>query len=160
MPKYAKTRVVADATNHQVGQDEVVTMDTTGPAKLVHEAVEKVDRPMPKGFYDALAQGEEILTITLHTTTDKNAEPAPAFWNNGKRYFFPRGFPQKVPRKVVEQIARCKETAYRNEEYTESDGSLAVRWPSTTSLRYPFSVNEDPNPKCGPAWLAAILAER
>jgi len=160
MPKYSRARKEISAAEQQVGQAEVVTMKTTGPAKLERSVIEIPEGPVTKSFADALKEGEEILTVVVHTTTDKHAEPAPYFWNNGKRYIFPRGFEVKVPRKVVEQLARCKETGFKNEEFTDNDGSRAVRWPAQTGLRYPFSVTHDPNPRLGDAWLKKILAEK
>lgn len=113
-----------------------------------------------KGGLSAHAQelifNEEFIEVMLHESTDENAEnPVFTSCNGVPQYFF-RGVPQKVRRKYVAILASCKEHAVSTPEYTAGDGSRAMGIRRTSSLKYPFSVISDPNPR-GAAWLKALL---
>lgn len=156
MPRY--TRKTLDTNDQQVGQAGVATMPITGDAVIEHSAVEIPDGPVDKDFADALAFNNELMTIQVHTSTDKTTSRCVPVWVNGRIQMFIRGQEQTVKRMFVERLARCKVTSYTNEEFRDGDGNMSVRWPKTDSLAYPFSVIEDKNPN-GPAWLRKILAE-
>jgi hypothetical protein len=163
MPRIAKNtptvvRKPLEATDHQIGQDHVATMPVTGDAQIDRPDIQVVDGPLWKEKAAALAFAEEMVTVTVHPTSDKFASLIVPIWVNGRVQCFKRGESITVKRKYVEGLARCKPTNYRNEEYVNSDGDKAFRWPSTTGLMYPFQVDRDDNPN-GPAWLRKILAE-
>lgn len=113
-----------------------------------------------KGGLSAHAQelifNEEFVEVMLHESTDENAEnPVFTSCNGVPQYFF-RGVPQKVRRKYVAILASCKEHSVSTPEYTAGDGSRAMGIRRTSSLKYPFSIISDPNPR-GAAWLKALL---
>lgn len=113
-----------------------------------------------KGGLSAHAQellfNEEFVEVMLHETTDENAEnPVFTSCNGVPQYFF-RGVPQKVRRKYVAILASCKEHAVSTPEYTAGDGSRAMGIKRVSSLKYPFSIISDPNPR-GAAWLKSLL---
>lgn len=128
-------------------EEIVVTPGATGKAK-------------GQGGLDAYAQelafNEEIVEVMLHETTDTNAEnPVFTACNGVTQYFF-RGVPQKVKRKYVAILAACKEHSISTPEYTQGDGTRAMAIKRVSSLKYPFSVIHDPNPR-GAAWLRDLL---
>jgi hypothetical protein len=99
---------------------------------------------------------EEFVEVMLHETTDENAENPVFTACNGVTQYFYRGVPQKVRRKFVAILATCKEHAVSTPEYTAGDGSRAMGIRRVSSLKYPFSVISDPNPR-GAAWLKGLL---
>ena len=112
------------------------------------------------GGLDAYAQellfNEEMVEVMLHESTDTNAEnPVFTACNGVTQYFF-RGEVQAVRRKFVAILACAKEHNVTTPEYTGSDGVRAISIKRTSSLKYPFSIISDPNPR-GPAWLKALL---
>ena len=75
---------------------------------------------------------------------------------NGVIQMFKRDTPIVVKRKYVERLARAKETGY-DQQVDDRLGERMNSLQSRNSLRYPFTVNRDDNPR-GSAWLRAILA--
>ena len=63
-----------------------------------------------------------------------------------------------VKRKYLERLARAKETGY-NQTVDDRLGERMNMLHNHHSLRYPFQVNRDDNPR-GAAWLRSILAGR
>lgn len=149
-----------DATSVNVGQagEGVVTMSPTGDAMLDKPDIQIVSGPKWKSLAEELAFMEELVEVVVQTTGEKGAEPIVPVWVNGRLQNFIRGLPVVVKRKYVERLARAKPEAFRNEEYTDAEGNKSVRWPKEASLRYPFAVTRDENPK-GIPWLQKILAE-
>lgn len=99
---------------------------------------------------------EEYIEIMVHESTDKNAENPIFTSDNGISQYFYRGQVQRVRRKYVGILAGCKEGAITTPEYTTPDGARAIGIRRTLSLKYPFSVVSDPNPR-GAAWLRSLL---
>jgi len=113
-----------------------------------------------KGGLDAYAQellfNEELVEVMVHESTDTNAEnPVFTACNGVTQYFF-RGQAQTVKRKYVAILASAKEHSLTTPEYTAPDGSRATSIRRTSSLKYPFSVISDPNPRGG-EWLKGLL---
>ena len=107
-------------------------------------------------YAQELAFNEEMVEVMVHESTDENAEN-PIFTScNGVTQYFFRGVPQQVRRKFVAILASVKEHAVSTPEYTAQDGSRATGIRRTSSLKYPFSVISDPNPR-GAAWLKGLL---
>ena len=99
---------------------------------------------------------EEIVEVMVHETTDNNAENPIFTACNGVSQYFYRGVPQQVKRKYVAILAACKEHGVSTPEYTAGDGSRAMGIKRTSSLKYPFSIIHDPNPR-GAEWLRSLL---
>jgi hypothetical protein len=115
---------------------------------------------------EALRFCEDILTINIHESSDQDAPETHVFLSVNGRGAGPNGIPWvprgqnvKVARKYVEVLARARPSKYGSVEKINSIGEREVVYPRTSSLRYPFSVIEDPNPK-GAAWLTTILRAR
>lgn len=113
-----------------------------------------------KGGLSAHAQelifNEEFVEVMVHESTDENAEnPIFTACNGVSQYFF-RGEVQRVRRKYVAILASCKEHAVSTPNYTAQDGSRAMGIRRVSSLKYPFSIISDPNPR-GAAWLKGLL---
>lgn len=147
-----------EAAEEQVGQPGIVTMPSDGEARLERPEIVPVDGPDWKAKAELLAFMEEPVTVVVHTSTDKNASQIVEVWNDGRVQRFLRGEEQVVKRKFVEVLARAKSDTFRSVEYMDEAGNQAFRYPKTTSLKYPFAVIRDDNPK-GSAWLKKILAE-
>ena len=154
----APPKKVIDSPEVETVQPSDVTFDSIySPPPIEIEAV----RPMNSGAGDSkhlaeLAFNEEIVEVMLHESTDPNAEnPVFTACNGVTQYFF-RGQVQAVKRKYVAILAAAKEHSIRTPEYTTTDGARATKIVRTSSLKYPFSIISDPNPR-GPAWLKALL---
>ena len=147
-----------DTTDFQVGQDKPRNMPSTGPARIETPEIEVVDGVEWKNKAETLAFMEEEVDVTVHQSTDKNAEAVVQVWNDGRAQFFVRGRQQKVKRKFVEVLARCKQTGFVQEYYVDGQGNNAIRNIPQTALRYPFTINHDLNRK-GPDWIRKVLAE-
>jgi hypothetical protein len=149
-----------DAAEQVVGQDGVRTLKATGPAKtaLSPKLIEPVERVVNQEWADDMVFANEMVEVTVHTTSDKNAEPIVEVYNNGIPQRFIRGKRQTVKRKFVEVLARCKMTTYGNQKIMLDGGDETYTYPESTALRYPFTVNADSNPK-GIDWLKSILSE-
>lgn len=107
--------------------------------------------------FDELAFNEEYVEVMVHESTDPNAENPIYTACNGVSQYFYRGQVQRVKRKYVYILASAKEHGISTPEYTAADGSRATGIKKTSSLKYPFSIISDPNPR-GPAWLKSVLA--
>lgn len=143
-----------------VGQDKPRVMKSTGPAKQSLEAaqIEPTDRPVDKKWAETMQFNEDVLTVMVHESTDKNAEPIVEVFNGGIAQRFIRGKEQEVKRKFVEVLARAKMTTYTQQAYKDDNGVDSIRQVPHTALRYPFSVVRDPSPR-GKDWLKSVLAE-
>ena len=98
----------------------------------------------------------EIVTIRVATTTDKNAPPMAMPAVNGVNQPIFRGVPTMVKRKYVEALARARETTYQQVADPASPDKITMV--PNTVLSFPFEVLQDQNPK-GRAWLEKIMAE-
>lgn len=97
----------------------------------------------------------EIVEVTVQSTTDENAAPHIVLNVNGRNQPFFRDIPTPCRRMFLEVLARCKESKYtQRRDSQELDRSEMVQ---RTALAYPFTVI-DKNPK-GSAWLRAVMAE-
>lgn len=105
---------------------------------------------------EELLFNEEMIDVMLHESTDPNAEnPVFTSCNGVPQYFF-RGQVQTVRRKYVAILAAVKEHAISTPEYTQADGARATKIQRTSSLKYPFSIISDKNPR-GAAWLRSLI---
>jgi len=153
-----KQRKVIDTTDHQIGQPGDVTMSSTGPAVLEKPDIQVVDGPRWDEKAAILAFMNEVVTVVVHTTTDKHEPQFVQLWNDGRFQLIPRGIETPVKRKFIEVLARMKGDSYGNVEYRDAEGNLTYKYPKQTGLRFPFAVVNDPNPN-GRAWLQGVLAE-
>lgn len=108
-----------------------------------------------KKWHDEMAFANEMVTVRIHTSTDKNAHPIPDVYVNGRVQRFPRGEEIKVRRCYVERLARAMATTYGCIKVKDANGDDKYVYPPATAEVYPFTVIGD-TPK-GEAWLKSIL---
>jgi hypothetical protein len=121
----------------------------------VDQEIVVADSPALDDYAAQLAFMEEYVEITVHESTDANAEPIVDVYCNGMPQRFIRGVQQKVKRKYVEVLANARQTSIKTNVRNDGD-NVYNRIDKHTALRYPFSMN-DSNPK-GRAWLQSVLA--
>jgi len=111
-----------------------------------------------KKWTDEMAFMNEEVTVMVHTTTDKNADPMPTFWVNGRVQRFLRGHEQKVRRVFVERMARAKGTTYTNVKLKDAEGEDKYEYLPTTADVCQFVVIGDS--KKGEEWLKSLRKEQ
>lgn len=141
----------------QIGNDAVMAFDDSDEPQLVEISSNSADAYRMKQKQEELAFLEEFIDVMIHEDSNKFAEPIVQVSVNGRNQFFERGKVQSVRRKFVECLARAKPVAHDNIEFTKQNGERDYMYPSRASLKYPFSVIHDPNPK-GRDWLKGILS--
>jgi len=154
-----RTSKIIDSPETEVPKPNDITFDSV----YVPDEPEIIKVSAPSGGggdskqFDELKFNEEFVEVMVHETTDKNAEDPVFTACNGVTQYFFRGQVQQVRRKYLAILASCKEHAIKTVEYTQADGSRATKIVRTSSLKYPFSVISDPNPRGAP-WLRALLS--
>ena len=116
----------------------------------------KRKRIRPKKWYDEMAFMNETVTVRVHPSTDRNANPLPDVYVNGRVQRFPRGEEIQVRRCYVEVLARARLTTFDNQKVKGPDGEDKYVYPAHTAEVYPFTVIGD-SPK-GDAWLKSIMS--
>lgn len=143
-----------DAGAEFLGTEDVRTVGEIGG----HAGIDVVDKPMPTDAFEMEAFMNEMITIVVNPPNDADEPMLVQVAVNGVNQFIPRGEPVAVKRKYVEVLARAKRTDFAQnlDERLGEQGFNQVR--TMHSLRFPFSLLRDPNPKGG-AWLTGVLAE-
>lgn len=152
---------------------EDVIIPATGDVPEHDSVIERVSDMVTIDEKEAMTKFmEEPVKIMIHESTDPNPEPvvfcavngegALLIKDGGGRAFrtpwIPRGQEVVLRRKFVERLARARTTRIATEEVRDANGDRATAVRRKTSLRYPFQVIEDPNPK-GAEWLKSVLAD-
>ncbi len=119
-------------------------------------APEIIDNPVTMRDAELEAFMNEPVMVTVLSAGKDNEAPYVQVSVNGVMQMFRRDVPIVVKRKYVERLARAKETAYE-QDLDERKGESMNVLQQIKSLRYPFQVNRDDNPRGG-AWLRAVLA--
>lgn len=104
---------------------------------------------------DELAFMEERVEIYLHDAQTPNEEPIVHVGNGGDNVWLQRGQNHTIKRKHLLNLATARPTNYRTIEARAPDGSMTVRLKAHSSLKYPFSVNQDS--ARGHKWLQGIM---
>ena len=165
MPRVYKPRKMVESQEQKVGQDGVREIQADGELnKAKSEAVDGHHLIEPVGieatnqkWLDEMAFINEEVTVRVHPSTDKNANPFPEVFVNGRVQRFVRGAEQKVRRCYVEVLARAKGTTFDNVKMKDTEGEDKYVYPTHTAEVYPFVVIGD-TPK-GEAWLKRVLAQ-
>lgn len=173
MTRKYTSRKMTESQEQQVGQDSV--REFVGDEELNKPKSETMDghhlggelerigfdangkRIRSKKWHEEMAFMNEIVTVRVHPTTDKNANPIPDVYVNGRVQRFVRGEEVKCRRCFVEVLARAKSTTFDNLKTKGPDGEDKYVYPSHTAEVFPFVVIGD-SPK-GEAWLKRVLAE-
>ena len=141
-----------------VAQPQSLDIPTTGTlddlVRVDQEIVIAQEGPAMSDYQKALAFMEEFVDVTVHESTDPNAEPIVDIYCQGIPQRFIRGQTQRVKRKYVEILANARQTSIKTKVHQDND-NVYNRIDKHTALRYPFSMN-DSNP-LGQAWLKGLL---
>lgn len=105
--------------------------------------------PITQSYADALAFMEEVVTVTIRPSTDKNAEQRIMAGCNGEQVVFQRGVPLKVKRKFLESLLGVEMRVETPQVYVGGEKTHTIQ--RNFAPKYDVSVI-DPNPK-GHAWL-------
>ncbi|KKT73223.1 MAG: hypothetical protein UW69_C0070G0004 [Microgenomates group bacterium GW2011_GWA2_44_7] len=154
------TKIVADSNDMQVGQPQYHKIPATGSisAEDFKDNFQVVDAPALGGKAAILAFMEEEVVVRLATTADKSQEPIPRFSVNGINQYIQRGKPEAIKRKFLQEIARSKHESINTPFARDGNGFDTYNLSKQHSLKYPFELIEDKNPR-GRPWLEKILAE-
>lgn len=144
-----------EATNEYLGSEESFSIDAIGTGVKDLEIIDKV---VPSESMSLEAFMHEPVSIVVHDSSDINDVELVQVSVNGNQIFIQRNQPTVVKRCFVERLARAKRTSY-TQDLDDRLGEAMNNMKPRNSLRFPFSVIEDKNPK-GSAWLRGILAER
>lgn len=145
-----------DSRQHQP-QAREAKIALEGPATLEVEPLEVVEGPRFKDREKELAFNEDMLTIIIHPSTEKNAERVILVAVNGRNCYIPRNLEVKVRRKYVERLAHARQENIE-QDVTAKDPADVNRLNITQAHKYPFSVLHDPHPD-GAAWLRKVCSE-
>lgn len=144
--------------------DEVRTRAAKGLSTPEIESVADMLGAMDK--FKRLAFYEEKLDVMLMDSMDPNPEPYVFVSVNGRgpmpgavSQWVPRNQIIPMARKYVEVLARAKPVSMRTVDGIDAEGYKTKVLKQTMSLRYPFTVIRDPNPR-GPAWLREVMRQR
>ena len=140
-----------DTTNEYLGQSHTMEFGV-----VPEFTPEDIERPVSMVEAEMEAFMNEPVMVTVMSSGRDNDTPYVMVGVNGVTQMFKRDVPIVVKRKYVERLARAKETGY-DQTVDERIGERMNSLQSRNSLRYPFTVNRDDNPR-GSAWLRAILA--
>ena len=137
---------------HQGGAIEVA-----GTSNIRRNADGKIISNPTRGkkWLDEMAFMEEIVTVRVHTTADKHANPIPDIYVNGRAQRFLRGHEQQVKRMFLAKLAQSQMTSYDNQLVKDHEGQDKYIYPPTNAEIYPFTVIGD-TPK-GEQWLKALM---
>lgn len=161
------TRAMDNPTHFNVDRIEAAEENLGQAVSLTDEdntfiAGTKYDDVESPSFQNKMAleafMNESVCVHIQEAMTDENV----AMFDvgvNGKTVIFRYGETKIVPRYIVEGLARARPVHYGNERYRKSDGSDGVKNPASRGLRYPFTVEQDLNPRGG-QWLREILSQQ
>lgn len=137
------SKIQSPDSHHLGGELESIGFDANGK------------RIRGKKWHDEMAFANEMVTVRVHPSTDKNAHPLPDVYVNGRVQRFPRGEEITVRRCFVERLARAMATTYGNMKVKDVNGEDKYVYPPSTAEIYPFTVIGDTAK--GEAWLKSIL---
>lgn len=121
-------------------------------------SAEDIEAPVTMKDAELEAFMNEPVMVTVLSSGKDNETPYVQVAVNGVMQMFLRDQPIVVKRKYLERLARAKETGY-DQTVDDRLGERMNTLHNRHSLRYPFQVNRDDNPR-GAAWLRSILAGR
>lgn len=140
-----------DATTEYLGRTNTMEFGV-----VPEFSAEDIENPVTLEAAELEAFMNEPVMVTVLSGGKDNEAPYVQVSVNGVIQMFKRDTPIVVKRKYVERLARAKETGFDqtvDDRLGERMNLLHMR----NSLRYPFQVNRDDNPR-GQAWLRAVLA--
>lgn len=157
----SKDKNIIRSNTVEANKDDIVA-DLDIDKAMQGKIIEPVTDP---GDLDKLAKEEEFLHQVLEVTFSEPHNESDFLTArvgvNGVYYEYPRNQSVcKVPRFVVETLARSRIQRIQTKETKLDDGARAYKPVVTESLTYPFAVVHDPAGQRGRAWLQNILNEK
>lgn len=146
-------RPAIDATNEYLGATNTMEFGVVPTF-----SAEDIEAPVTMKDAELEAFMNEPVMVTVLSGGKDNEVPYVQVSVNGVMQMFLRDQPIVVKRKYLERLARAKETGY-DQTVDDRLGERMNILHNRHSLRYPFQVNRDDNPR-GAAWLRNILAGR
>ena len=146
-------RPAIDATNDYLGATSAMEFGVVPTF-----SAEDIESPVTMKDAELEAFMNEPVMVTVLSSGKDNEMPYVQVAVNGVTQMFLRDQPIVVKRKYLERLARAKETGY-DQTVDDRLGERMNILQNRHSLRYPFQVNRDDNPR-GAAWLRSILAGR
>ena len=140
---------------------DTIGQSTAIPAHEIGKDTRGIEAVAPALFKVAAeleAFMNDIITIYVHPSGNKEDNPVIVPNVNGINQPIIRGQECKVKRKYVEALARNRVTRYEQKIPDASKPHQYVMAPDTV-VAAPFTVRNDPDPR-GAEWLRGILAER
>lgn len=150
-PVTTPKKSLLDSNNEYLGR-----ADTMEFGIVPTTSAEIIDNPVSMADVDMEAFMHEPVMVTVISSGKDNETEFVQVSVNGVNQVFKRDTPIVVKRKYVERLARAKETGY-SQTVDSALGENMNKLTQHHSMRYPFAVNRDDNPR-GAAWLRAILA--
>jgi len=141
------------------GDMKLRDLPVIGGSVLVHEGEPIVlaeSSDATKDYLKELSFMEDVMTIRLEKTGEKNAPKWHQFSVNGVTEWVQPGMPWKLKRKYVEVIARAVPWDIQTETGSPQDEHPKNNLVRNPRSRFPFSVIHDPSPR-GAEWLTKIL---
>lgn len=145
-------RPAVDSTNEYLGASQ--TMEFGVVQDTVSEIIDNPITDLKAAEMEAFMN--EPVMVTVMSSGKDNEHKFVQVAVNGVIQMFQRDTPIVVKRKYVERLARAKETGY-SQDLDHTKGEAMNMLNAQKSLRYPFQVNRDDNPR-GAAWLRSVLA--
>ncbi|RRD43539.1 hypothetical protein EII18_03055 [Comamonadaceae bacterium OH3737_COT-264] len=143
-------RRTIDAHAEYIGAEQTLEI---GQRPTHEDIVKEVD--MSAAEREAFMQ--ELVTVVVQSSGQENEAPMVAVGVNGVMQYLRRDVPQRIKRKFVEALARAKRADY-DQMLDDRLGDQMNLVQRRNSLRFPFTVVEDRNPRGG-AWLREVLAQ-
>ena len=141
-----------------IPQPPIITMPNLNEDMLEKStSIAAVDSMPNKSYMDELKFNEEMLTIRLERTGEKNPAKQVQIGCNGQILWIDIGKTVQIPRKFVEVLAGAQPMEVQTNvvEIPNQDPQNNVQ--RLVRAGQPFSVIHDANPK-GAAWLTWLLA--
>lgn len=165
MGRWAQNNPASMRPNRDAVSDKPdVVLDIPMTGRL--EDLARPDLVIEKGA-DALFNGdwlreiafqEEVITVTLHESTNPNDQAMVMVSVNGRSQWFLRGEPTPCRRHYAEKLGRTRREDVQVKVARDGDGNPVNRTVRKNALEFPFNVTDDPNP-LGKAWLAKLMRE-
>lgn len=141
-----------------IGERPIPTVGSVSSSDMIMEVEPAADAYGIKDKAAELAFMEEKVEIFLHESTNPNEEPIVYVGVNGEGVWLRRGMQHNIKRKHLLNLLTARPTHYTTVEGQDRDGAKTVNLRAHTSVKYPFSVQQD-TPK-GNNWMRQFMGAR
>ena len=146
-----RTSDVEIAPKSQIDLSSDLTDDDIDRGDIAVVTGESLASPTVSEYVKDLKFMEDILTVVVSETTDKNAENPVPCGVNGVVKFLTRGTEYRIARKFVDSLIKV-EDRIETEQYKDKGGVDQTRINKTPALKYPLSIIQDPAGDIGRRW--------